>query len=203
MRDQTFSTEPRPVNLETSKARPGDQFFPLDEFYALAGMPMPRVERIPGAEVPEPYKSLLVHFNDMTPTLAGHYQSPIYIEVLHRERRGDFYFREVILRLERDGTPVEFGANRVCLPLLPPEARQLILEEHVPLGQILHVCQVPHRSFPKCFIRVEADDFIHRPFGLKGHRILYGRQARILNPRSQPLSEIVEILPPARSRDGA
>lgn len=177
-------------------ASPSQAIFPLDEFYAHAGLPLPRIEQIAGVEVPEPYKSLLVHFNDMTPTLAAHHQSTIYIDVLRRERRGDFYFREVVLRLDRDNQPVEFGANRVCLPQLPEDARRLILEEHLPLGQILHQCQVPHRSFPKCFIRVEADEFIDHAFDLAGRSVLYGRQARILNPRGQPISEIVEILPP-------
>lgn len=196
MRERPLEVD-RPAAKAPGSGRSEDaRFFPLDEFYALAGMPMPRMSRIPAAEMPEPYRSLLVHFNDMTPTLAKHHGSDICIEVLRRERRGDFYFREVVLRLERDGTPVEFGANRVCLPRLPAEARRLILQEHVPLGQILHQCQVPHRSFPKCFIRVEADDFIDRAFGLEGRPTLYGRQARILNPRGQPLSEIVEILPP-------
>ncbi len=186
-----------PTSLSQSPTTPSSlAVFPLDEFYALAGMPMPRIEQIAGAEVPEPYKSLLVHFNDMTPTLAAHHQSSIYIDVLRSERRGDFYFREVVLRLDRNHQPVEFGANRVCLPRLPKDARELILEEHLPLGQILHQCQVPHRSFPKCFIRVEADDFIDRAFGLEGRPTLYGRQARILDPHGQPISEIVEILPP-------
>jgi hypothetical protein len=43
--------------------------YPLDEFYARSGLPLPRIERTSGEEVPEPYRSLLVHQNDMTPTL--------------------------------------------------------------------------------------------------------------------------------------
>ena len=47
-----------------------DQYaYPLSDFYARAKLPLPRIEVIPGDEVPEPYKSLLVHENDMTPTL--------------------------------------------------------------------------------------------------------------------------------------
>jgi len=42
---------------------------PLDEFYARAGLPMPSLQELTGKEVPEPYRSLLVHENDMTPTL--------------------------------------------------------------------------------------------------------------------------------------
>ena len=188
-------TNPLPTTPSPA-AHPSLAVFPLDDFYAHAGLPMPHVEHVAGADVPEPYKSLLVHFHDMTPTLASHYQSSIYIDVLTSERRGDFYFREVVLRLDRNNQVVEFGANRVCLPRLPKEARDLILEEHLPLGQILHQCKVPHRSFPKCFIRVDADELIERAFGLNGRPTLYGRQARILDPHGQPISEIVEILPP-------
>ena len=171
--------------------------YPLDEFYVRAGVPLPKIEQIPGHRIPEPYRELLVHGHDMTPTLEAFHGSDIHIEVLHRERRGDFYYREVVLRLDRDERPVEFGANRVCLPMLPSKVRALILEEHLPLGRILNFLNVPHRSFPKCFLRVEADALISRAFGLQGRQELYGRQARILNPRGQPLSEIVEILPPA------
>jgi chorismate-pyruvate lyase len=133
----------------------------------------------------------------MTPTLEGYHSSAIHIEVLRRERRGDFYFREVVLRTDREQSPVEFGANRVCLPLFSAELRRLILEEHLPLGHLLKEHAVPHRSFPKCFLRVETDALINRALGLNGRQFLYGRQARILNPRGQPMSEVVEILPPA------
>ena len=43
--------------------------YPLSEFYSHAKLPLPRIETIPGDAVPEPYKSLLVHNNDMRPTL--------------------------------------------------------------------------------------------------------------------------------------
>jgi hypothetical protein len=39
--------------------------FPLDEFYLRAGITLPRIERIDGESVPEPYKSLLVHSQDI------------------------------------------------------------------------------------------------------------------------------------------
>jgi len=188
------------LQLLLTLPRPLSYVYPLDEFYGLAGLPLPKIEVIAGDDVPEPYRQLLVHRNDMTPTLAAFHGSEIHIEVLRRERRGDFYFREVVLRLDRNASPVEFGANRVCLPRYAPEVRRQILEEHLPLGHILQACGVPHRSFPKCFLRLEADDFINRAFGLQEPRVLYGRQARILNPLGQPLSEIVEILPPLASR---
>ncbi len=93
--------------------------FPLKEFYTRAKLPLPRIEAIPGDGMPEPYKLLLVHSNDMTPTLEGFHKSEIHLEILSRERRGDFYFREVILQLNGSDQPVEFGANKVYVGRFP------------------------------------------------------------------------------------
>lgn len=170
--------------------------YPLSEFYFHAKLPMPVIEVIPGDEVPQPYKSLLVHTNDMTPTLEAHHKSSIHLEIISRERRGDFYFREVILRLDGDDRAVEFGANKVYIGRFSEEAQDLIAAEELPLGRILKDCQVAHRTEAKAFLRVEADEFIAGKLGLAGAMTLYGRKAVISDPQGRPLSEIVEILPP-------
>lgn len=170
--------------------------YPLSEFYAHAKVPLPRIETIPGDAVPEPYKSLLVHHNDMTPTLEAFHQSAIHLEIIGRERRGDFYFREVVLRLNGDDRPVEFGANKVYLGRFPEEAQDLILQEEIPLGAVLKKCAVPHRTEAKCFLRVESDELINRVFALPQPVTLHGRKAVICDLQGRPLSEIVEILPP-------
>lgn len=170
--------------------------YPLDEFYAREGLPLPRIEMIQGSEVPEPYRSLLVHANDMTPTLQAYHSSMIHLEILRSDPRGDFYFREVMLRLDRDNSPVEFGANKINLSLFGPAEKRLILEERLPLGQILKQCEVPHTTAAKAFLRVETDSFIGRSMGLTAPQVLYGRRATIWDPQRRPLSEIVEILPP-------
>ena len=59
--------------------------FPLDEFYARSGLALPKIERVAGEEVPEPYRSLLVHQNDMTPTLENFHGASIHLEILSRE----------------------------------------------------------------------------------------------------------------------
>ena len=64
----------------------GEAIFPLNEFYARAGKPLPAFEAIPGADLPEPYRKLLFHDRDMTPTLEDYHRSDIHIEVLGRER---------------------------------------------------------------------------------------------------------------------
>lgn len=170
--------------------------YPLDEFYAREGVPLPRIAMVAGGDVPEPYRSLLVHGNDMTPTLQTYHRSMIHLEILRSDPRGDFYFREVMLRLDRDNAPVEFGANKINLSLFAPAVKRLILEERLPLGQILKQCEVPHTTAAKAFLRVETDSFIGRSMGLPGPRVLFGRRATIWDPQRRPLSEIVEILPP-------
>jgi hypothetical protein len=170
--------------------------YPLDELYARAGRPLPFTERIPGEQIPEPYRSLLVHESDMTPTLEKHHSGAIHLKILYREQRDDYYFREVALLLRGSEKPIEFGANKVSLILFPPRARQLILEEDMPLGRILKDCQVGHSTVAKAFFRVTPDELICEVFGMKKPATLFGRRATIFDLQKRPLSEIVEILPP-------
>ena len=171
--------------------------YPLDDFYARAGLRLPNFERLSGEQVPEPYRSLLVHENDMTPTLQRFHEAEIHLQILGRARRDDFYFREVVLQLDGSNQPVEFGAIKVGLALFPPKARHTILEEHLPLGRILKDCDIAHSTVVKAFFRVEADELICRALNLPPSTVsLYGRRANILDTQKRPLSEIVEILPP-------
>src|SRR5438034_1010750 len=79
--------------------------YPLDEFYAQAGRQLPVIEPIAGEAMPEPYRSLLVHNRDMTPTLEQFHGGTVHLRVLRREERGDFYLREVVLALEASERP--------------------------------------------------------------------------------------------------
>ncbi len=170
---------------------------PLDDFYAQARMPLPLIETVPGQGVPEPYRRLLVHENDMTPTLETFHGQSVHLHVLRRQQRGDFYFREVVLVLEDDATPVEFGAIKINLSLLAPSVRREILEERLPLGHILADCSVTHHCHPKAYLRVQTDSFIQGALRLSHTRRLYGRRNTLVNARERPLAEVVEILPPA------
>ncbi|HTG45635.1 MAG TPA: hypothetical protein VK633_14025 [Verrucomicrobiae bacterium] len=169
---------------------------PLDELYAKEGLALPRIDQVAGPEVPEPFQQLLVHEGDMTPTLEAFFESTIHLEVLRREQRGDFYFREVLLRTDDAEQPVEFGAIKIHLALFPPAARQEILKERLPLGTILARYKIAHLSRPKAFLRVHSDDYISRMLGLKGRHSLFGRRNTLSHMDQHPFAEIVEILPP-------
>ena len=98
--------------------------YPLNEFYAMAEMPLPAIEAVSGEQVPEPQKTLLVHENDMTPTLQKFYNYRIDLELKKKVLNGRFFMREVVL-LERRRRPVVFGAIRIHLEMFP-EAKYAI-----------------------------------------------------------------------------
>jgi chorismate-pyruvate lyase len=173
--------------------------YPLDEFYARSGLPLPPLEEIDGAAVPEPYRGLLVHQNDMTSTLETFHGQQVHLRVLGRERRGEDYFREVVLLLEGSENPVEFGAIKIHLDRFAAAARRGILAEQYPLGHVLKDCAVPFLSRPQAFLRLASDQTINTVLGLSGAHILYGRRNSLLTPEGQPLAEIVEILPPEQN----
>jgi chorismate-pyruvate lyase len=174
--------------------------YPLDEFYALASRDLPAIEQVTAEEVPEPYRGLLVHLHDMTPTLEAFHGDRIHLKVISRQDRGDFYFREVVLLTERTKRPVEFGAIKINLALFPASARRLILEEQEPLGTILQEARISHTSRPKAYLRLQADAFIKGALKLRGEHALFGRRNTLFDTQQRALAEIVEILPPAEKQ---
>jgi chorismate-pyruvate lyase len=176
---------------------------PLDEFYAQAGQPLPPLNEVDGEAVPEPFKTLLVHQNDMTPTLEKFYQRGVHLQVLGRRRRDETYFREVVLRLDETGEAVEFGAIKIHLELFAKAAREQILQEHLPLGHILEEHKIPHTSRPRAYLRLASDKLINEVLELSGAQVLYGRRNTLFDPRQRPLAEIVEILPLTAGRKDA
>jgi hypothetical protein len=168
---------------------------PLEDFYRRSGVSLPPWQQIDGEEVPEPYKRLLVHSSDMTSTLERFYEEPVHVRVLSSRQEADEYFREVVLRTEKD-KPIEFGAIKINLALCTEDARRQILEERWPLGRILKDCGMHYSSWPKAFLKVASDRLINSALNLKGANVLYGRRNTLLNAEEQSLAEIVEILPP-------
>jgi chorismate-pyruvate lyase len=177
-----------------------DLFYPLNEFYELSGTPLPSVTRVEGCDVPEPYRTLLVHQRDMTPTLAGAYGRNIQLRVMRKELRDHVYARQIILETAGNGEVVLFGAIMIYLERFPPSARRLVLEGRQPLGGILQSEGVSHTSRPEAYIRVEADTLIQEALGLTGPHILYGRRNALWDSSQQALAQVVEILPPSGPR---
>ena len=169
---------------------------PLREFYEEARVPFPAASRIDGPQMPEPYRRLLVHQRDMTPTLEAAYHQSIHLRVLKHSLRDDVFSRQVLLVLEDGETAVEFGGIKIYLEHLSPEAKRLVLEKRQPLGTILRTQGIAHQSDPAAYLQVPADPVIREAFGLTESRVLYGR-CNVLSDLSQNvLARVVEILPP-------
>ena len=169
----------------------------LEQFYRRAGLPFPALRELPGEQMPQPYRSLLVHSSDMTPTLEQYYQQPMAITVLSRELQGSFYLREVVLRGAKDTRPVEYGVIRICLDQLPPPAARRVLEEQRPLGNILQTEAIAHMSWPQAFLQTESDAHMREVLGINQATALYGRRNVLLDGSRHLLAEVIEILAPA------
>src|SRR5438552_105801 len=123
---------PECLNTRTPEHLTMDLLFPLEDFYTRDGLMLPNVSPLPGEEVPEPYRQLLVHNGDMTPTLEAFHGERIHLRVISRQLDGDTLRREVVLTLDDSDRPVEFGAILIHLQHFPPAAREAILEGKIP-----------------------------------------------------------------------
>lgn len=191
-------------NPSTSAATSGDQselaqalhwLMPLHFFYEQRGIELPDFQFLGGKEVPYPYRSMLVHENDMTPTLAAFHHSRLYLEVMEKEVNDDFLLRFVILRSIAADMPVEFGAIAIHLAGFAPEVREAIVAGRVPLGGILADFGVEHHGSPAAYFAVSADEVIGAALAQPLHTKLHGRCNQLLDGEGQVFADIVEILP--------
>ncbi len=171
-------------------------FYPLNEFYEEAGIPLPDVSRVEDASVPAPYRSLLVHQRDMTPTVAVAYRRSVQLRVLKHTLRDNVFSRQIVLVLEGDEKPVVFGAIKIYLERFPPEAQRLVQAMKQPLGTILQTQGIVHASRPEAYIQVMADEVINGALRLTGRHRLFGRRNVLWSAAQEPLAQVVEILPP-------
>ncbi len=176
-----------------------DLLYPLTLFCQNGGHPLPACELIAGEAMPEPYRGLLVHHGDMTSRLETFHEGPVVIEVLQHEHTPEAYRREVVLRVERNDLPVEYGAIEIDLAVFDGELRRLILEEHLPLGGLLNRFGIEYRSEPRAFIRLGQDPVMQRVFQMPDAQTFYGRCNSLHGSGGRLLARIVEVVRPSES----
>jgi chorismate-pyruvate lyase len=169
--------------------------FPLDRFYQAAGWPIPDVRPIPGEEMPEPYRGLLVHSRDMTPTLEAYHGERIHLHTMERREESETFCRLVVLTTDESEKPVEFGAIAIQLELFPPEAQDLIRGCRCPLGAILADYEIPHASSPRAYFEVTPDPQMREVLASNGAQRLYGRRNVLSTPDGRVIADVLEILP--------
>jgi hypothetical protein len=189
------------ASQESNEAPPWASLLGL--FYSRAGIPFPQLKRLKGDELPQPYRSLLAHSRDMTPTLEQFYRRTIGITVIGRVFEGNAYLREVTLNLDGENRPVEYGAIRIFMDHFPPRAQEIIREEHCPLGKILELEEIPHVGWPQAFFRVAPDAHMASMLQLEAPCLLYGRRNVLLDGDRRLLAEVLEVLAPAQTPENA
>ena len=171
------------------------RLLPFHFFYEQAGIELPDFTFLEGDEVPYPYRSMLVHQNDMTPTLAAFHHSRLYLEVHKHESNPDFVMRLVTLHAAASEIPVEYGAIGIQLASFPEEVREKIVEGRKPLGGILGEYDVEHSGSPTAYFSVPADQLIADALNQNVGEILYGRCNQLIDGDGMVFADIVEILP--------
>ena len=66
--------------------------YPLNEIYGRNDRVLPELIPLAGTQMPQPYRGLLVHQRDMTPTLMHFHKSQICIEALQSWRQIVMYY---------------------------------------------------------------------------------------------------------------
>jgi len=168
---------------------------PLHYFYERRDLDLPPLDFIEGPTMPEPYRGLLVHEKDMTPTLAAYHGSDLSLEVLDKEFNNDYLLRLVILRRKDTLMPVECGAIGIHLNMFDPVPRRMIEEGRIPLGGILQQQAIPHYGSPRGYFQTAADEIMANALGEEVDEILCGRCNELSFPDGYAFADIVEILP--------
>jgi len=168
--------------------------YPLDLAYTYAGVPLPRVREVSPKDIPFPYRTLLVHENDMTLTLERHFGGPVALRPLSTVMQGGWYLRRVLLVQAYSGRPVEMGAIRLRLQAFKPRLRSQILKNEVPFGRLLRDAGVDFKSEPRVFLEIEPNPEMMGVFWMREPRTLYGRQTEAFQGGTK-IGDIVEILP--------
>ena len=156
------------------------------------------IEPVEPEDIPEPFRSLLVHEKDMTGTLAGYWGLPIILRPRTVRRKGNVLYRQVVLTAGPDRIPVEAGAIKIYLDRFPAEALPEITRNRKPLGSILAEHGISYVSTPQGYFQTTASPFLKDAFADAREQTLYGRCNRLTNPADDPLADVVEILPAIR-----
>jgi chorismate-pyruvate lyase len=186
----------KPLASKPSALKPAGNgiLYPLDFVYQRAGMAPPVVAAVAPDEIPLPYRSLLVHANDMTVTLERHFGGRVVLRPLSTFTIGGWYYRRVLLAQEYSGRPVEMGAIRMRLNAFPAKIRAQIQRNEVPLGRILRDGGIDFKSLAKVFLAITPNLEMMGVFWMREPRTLYGRQTEVMY-RGAKIGDIVEVLP--------
>ena len=171
-----------------------DTLYPLDVVYRRAGVEAPDMRIVAPYEIPMPYRSMLVHEDDMTITLERHFGGRVILRALSTFTSGAWYFRRVLLVQEYTGRPVEMGAIRMKLDRFGARLKKQILKNEVPLGRLLRDSGFKYVSHAMAFLAITPNPEMMGVFWMRESKTLYGRRTEIVRDGTK-IGDIVEVLP--------
>lgn len=174
---------------------PTPLLYPLSEFYNAAGLPAPHPTIVKPAEIPEPYRSLLVHRNLMTSTLEAAFSQRLRLKPVCLMRRSNVLLRQVLLVSEASEEVFEMGAVCIDVSGFPDACQRSILEGYEPLGSIVRRNSLAFRCDPCAYFRLPKDDFLSVTFSRSLPDILFGRRVLLSISAGRKVADVVELLP--------
>jgi chorismate-pyruvate lyase len=152
-------------------------------------------EEVAAGDLPDQFKALLAHDDHMTVTVEAWHNSLVKVQVLEERRDKDLYARRIVLSLQRDGMPVQYGIMRINLAGLPQIVRMEIESQALPLGRIMIRHHLMRRVELLNLWRVSAGSELRKHLKVERGAVCFGRTARILfnNVPSVELLEIVTL----------
>lgn len=156
---------------------------------------LPKARIIAGEEVPEPYRSLLVHQGHMTVSLEDYHGSAVRVHPYVIHRHGDMYGRRLDLTAVSSGLVVMTGIMIINLSFVAEDVRQEILDQQIPLGRILISHGVLREVTTGAFLEIAADDPLVQRFNLSEPKPAYGRFATIYCD-GKPAIDLLEVVRP-------
>jgi hypothetical protein len=150
---------------------------------------------VPGDEMPEPYRGLLVHEHHMTVTVEAYHGGPVDVRILSRRQDGSIYARKILLVHRATGQVVQFGIARLDLDQTSPAVREAIVAGKVPLGRVLIEHDVLRHIEPLLYLRIRPGPAQLAWFGLAKADLYYGRVA-VIHFNGEPVVQVLEIVAP-------
>jgi chorismate-pyruvate lyase len=150
----------------------------FDDLMDIFGWPK-RLELVNGNQMPEPYKSLLVHQRHMTVTLEKYWQTLTELHVVDLWEHHPYYTRRIYLTTRDSQRPVEYGLVQLDFNACSEQIQQAIRARQIPLGRILKQNDVPTEINCRSYFKIIPSQANIEAFDLNSDGPMYGRYADV------------------------
>lgn len=174
---------------------PHDELRALTELFPEGPPLFERVEHVPSAATPEPYKTMLVHDHHMTIAMEEYHHTTVDVRVLAAREAGDLYVRKIALYKHGTEIPVQFGIVRFHFQYVTPEVRREIVAGQTPLGRVLILHNVLRHIDLGAILQFTAGPGLAEILKMPVGGVTYGRLATIFC-NHQPAVDLLEISSP-------